>query len=305
MTIVGAGLAGLVAAHAMPRADIVEAGPRAPAGHKALLRFRSSTVGDLTGVEFRPVTVHKGIWYDLAWRSPSIQLANMYSRKVIDRIADRSIWSTEPVTRWIAPEDFYDRLLDSVGSRVHWNCPADFVTGAPFVSTAPMPVALDALSVDRTGVTFDRAPIRVRRFRVPDCDVYQTVYYPTPSHSLYRASITGDLLICEFTTSNAPEATHWWDDLLDSFQLHDWGLTPLDDVEQRYGKIKAIDEDVRRAYITKLTNDHGVFSLGRFATWRNILLDDVAHDISVVKRLINASHYERRLIAAGGSDNDR
>lgn len=303
MTIVGAGLAGLLAAHALPRARIVEMRARSGAEHKAVLRFRSPVVGEMTGIEFRPVTVRKGIWHEGQWREPNIQLANMYSQKVLWRIADRSLWSTESVTRWIAPEDFYGRLVDSLDNRIDWNTPATFDGPEAVVSTAPMHVALDAVGINTEGVEFAREPIHVRRFRVPACDVHQTVYFPTHRHGLYRASITGDLLTCEFMESMSQDTTLWWDELHQAFNLRDWPIVPLDDARQRYGKIAPIDDNTRRAFINRLTDEHNVFSLGRFATWRNILLDDVAHDISVVKRLINASNYERRLVAAGSGNN--
>jgi hypothetical protein len=49
----------------------------------------------------------------------------------------------------------------------------------------------------------------------------------------------------------------------------------------------------------RLTHEHNVFSLGRFATWRNILLDDVVDDIVQVKRLLKSSSaYDLRRAAA-------
>ena len=41
----------------------------------------------------------------------------------------------------------------------------------------------------------------------------------------------------------------------------------------------------------KMTVDHGVYSLGRFATWRNILLDDVVKDIDVIKSMMGQDKY--------------
>jgi len=36
---------------------------------------------------------------------------------------------------------------------------------------------------------------------------------------------------------------------------------------------------------------YNVYSLGRYATWRNILLDDVYHDINVIKQLMDSDGY--------------
>ncbi|WP_333981926.1 hypothetical protein, partial [Pseudomonas aeruginosa] len=63
--IVGAGLAGLIAAHRFPQAQIIDAAtPTSKERHNALLRFRSPVIGQLTGIPFREVTVHKAIYID-------------------------------------------------------------------------------------------------------------------------------------------------------------------------------------------------------------------------------------------------
>lgn len=299
--IVGAGMAGLIAAHLLPRHDIYERGPeRLDNPHKALLRFRSTAVADATGIEFRPVTVHKGIWLDGSWQEPTITNANMYSRKVIGRLSERSVWNLAPAQRWIAPEDFYERLVTGLGQRIHWDCAVSPVDAAlasePFITTAPMPATLSAVGIsDQPG--FKSAPIYVRRYRIVDADVHQTVYFPTNRHSLYRASITGDLLICEFTES-LDDNDDWLLDVYDAFSIHSMAAVAVEggksDVQQ-FGKVAPIDEGMRKALIMRLTTSFGVYSLGRYATWRNILLDDVVKDSLVIKRLITASDYERRM----------
>src|SRR5262245_20189064 len=59
MIIWGAGLAGLLAGTQFQTATIVEAGPEGMANHMAVLRFRTSAVGDATGIPFRKVKVYK------------------------------------------------------------------------------------------------------------------------------------------------------------------------------------------------------------------------------------------------------
>jgi len=293
-------MAGLIAAHLLPRHDIYERGPeRRDNPHKALLRFRSTAVADATGIEFRPVTVHKGIWLDGGWQEPNIANANMYSRKVIGRLAERSVWNLAPAQRWIAPEDFYERLVTGLGQRIHWGCavsPIDATLSEPFITTAPMPATLSAVGISEQPV-FNSAPIYVRRYRIVDADVHQTVYFPTNRHSLYRASITGDLLICEFTES-IDDNDDWLLDVYDAFSIHSTSAVAVEgdkpDVQQ-FGKVVPIDEGTRKALIMRLTTTFGVYSLGRYATWRNVLLDDVVKDSLVIKRLITASDYERRM----------
>lgn len=291
--IVGAGLAGLITAHAFPHMPVIEAQPEPREMHKALLRFRSRAVADLVGVAFKEVTVRKGIW-DNGWVAPNIASANRYAKKVTGRVLDRSIWNLDPAQRYIAPEDLYARLIDAVGNRIKWNTAANYASPPAdvVINTAPLHVVLEQLGYEMD-TKFERAGITVERMRVKGAAVYQTVYFPSPSTTLYRASMTGDMLICEFAGT---PSDGWMTDVLDAFGLRgDCEIEMLERVHQRYGKIVPIEEDLRRALVVKLTREHRIFSIGRFATWRNILLDDVVQDAAVVKRLINASAYDQHL----------
>lgn len=298
--IVGAGLAGLIAAHIFPRESIVEAAAQPLQAHKALLRFRTEAVSKVTGIPFKQVTVRKGIYYDDEFHQPNIQLANMYSRKCLGRIVgDRSIWSLDPVQRFIAPDDFYCQLLDAVGSRIQWGREIDFNLAkhceSPFISTAPLPVVLASLGEPvPADIEFVRAPITVARYHIEGCDAYQTIYFPSGEHSLYRASITGSMLICEFI--GEPD-TLGMSEMERAFDLCESSARPLEKVKQSYGKIAPIDTGIRKRLVHKLTVEHNIFSLGRFATWRNLLLDDVVDDAWIVKRLITQSEYDRQLHA--------
>jgi hypothetical protein len=73
----------------------------------------------------------------------------------------------------------------------------------------------------------------------------------------------------------------------------------LGSVEQKYGKISPVEDAVRKQLLFQLTHEHNIYSLGRFATWRNILLDDVVDDIGAIKKLLKAnSAYDVRRAAA-------
>lgn len=298
-TIVGAGLAGLLAAHAWPRFPVVEAAPEPRETHKAVLRFRNDSVSRLTGVEFKKVRVRKGIWSACAYRDPSIRLANMYAQKVLGTLAgDRSIWNLDPADRFIAPPDFYEQLVEATRDRVTWGTGADFSGRSRKISTAPLPVVLAAVGIV-PGVAFQRSPIQVVRATVPGAAVYQTVYFPDDDCLMYRASITGDQLILEATHAPEQEPGAWVPRALVNAQRA-FGLKDNIVVrnskphEQKYGKIASMEDATRKSLVFKLSHEHGVYSLGRFATWRNILLDDVVDDIAVIKRLLRASEYELR-----------
>lgn len=294
--IVGAGLAGLIAAHAWPQVPIVEASLKPREEHKALLRFRSDNVAKLTGIEFKRVTVRKGLWSRGAFCSPTIALANAYATKVVGYLAgDRSVWSLDPAERWIAPQSFYHQLLDNASGRIDWgnqidfNVPARGAVNRPILSTAPMPAVLSALGLGQP--EFRRASIDVLRYRVLNADVFQTVYFPDHDLNVYRASITGDLLIIEMVRHLTGDILAAMTDrdmaaVFGAFGINSDMLVFEDRSYQHYGKIVPLQDEVRKSILFKLTHNHGILSLGRFATWRNILLDDVVDDIAVIKRLL-------------------
>lgn len=298
--IIGAGLAGLIAANAWPASTILEAAPAPRALHRALLRFRSDAVANLTGIEFRKVRVHKGIWSEGRFVQPNIAVANRYAKKVVGRIAgERSIWNLEPVDRYVAPDTFYEQLVDAAHLRIFWQTKAEFSTmRAVNISTAPLPVALSELNI-ATELQFERAAITVVRCKVRGADVFQTIYFPDDETPMYRASITGDTLIIEaMTTEVSPK--DWLPRALvligrafstDVVQI-------VDTVDQKYGKIVPIADTDRKRLLFDLTQKHGIYSLGRFATWRNILLDDVVKDVHAIKKMMNSTPYDvRRAIA--------
>lgn len=296
--IVGAGLAGLVAGYAFPGVPITEAGGSELVPHRALLRFRSDAVSRLTGIPFRRVTVRKGIWSSGDYRAPNVRLANLYSRKCLDRVVgDRSIWNVEAVERWIAPEDLIEQMTEAMRGRISWGEPFNFGgrrndDRGSIISTAPLAHALEALELhptQRPGLV--RAKIWVKRYRVDCADAHQTVYFPDHFLKTYRASLTGSLLILELSSEAAP-GENWDKELALVAAAMGLGLEtlePLDEVVQRFGKIVPLPDEERRGWMARLTIEANIYSLGRFATWRNILLDDVVEDADVIRRMLRAS----------------
>lgn len=292
MLIVGAGLSGLISAHVFPQATVIEAAGRDKLEHKALLRFRSTAVADATGIEFRKVRVNKGLWHQGVPVQPSIRLANLYSHKVIGMLADRSIWNLDPSDRYIAPEDFISQLMDNCGSRIHFNTAYagnQAEENNPVISTMPMSLLAKILG-EKDLPEFKSAPIHITRYRVQNADVFQTIYFTDPSTPVYRASITGNLLIVE-SMGKIESADVLM--LLDAFGLHLLQIDTIDDTKQSFGKIAPIEDSWRKRFILRASVDHKIYSVGRFACWRNILLDEVVGDLAVVKRLIKLGHYNQ------------
>lgn len=312
MIIIGAGLSGLIAGALVPEAQIFEAAASLPHNHKALLRFRSPELGMALGIHMREVTVRKGV-VGMDWQTKNeatIPELNQYAQKVAGRVADRSIGDLRPVQRWIAPENLVELLEARCAGRisyshmltgVHDNCvvfdrneeEGSFSRVGPLVSTAPMRVNLAVCNVEHN-TEFKHAPIKVHRFRVPGADVNQTLYFPSPLTSIYRASITGDLLIVERLAEE-----YLWDE--EEFNLYKlkgcFGIAgeipPIDDSHrQPYGKIDPLPTELRRSLLLEMTVKSGLFSLGRFATWRNILLDDVLTDLRHIQAMAKYGSYD-------------
>jgi len=291
LTIVGAGFTGLLAAHAWPSARILEAAPSPMGTHKALMRFRSDAVARLTGIEFRKVTVRKGIFFDEKFVEPNLKVCNLYAQKVIGRTTDRSIWNIDSVERFVAPETFYEQLIDAVGSRIQWATPyepREAADSAPVISTAPLSIILEHHPVSellQKKIECNKAAIRVSRWRIPGADVFQTVYFPELFTPIYRASITGDILIVE-EVGNQPQSASPLTWVEAAFGIDARSLEPIDESKQSFGKVDELPALLRKQVLFELTAKHGIYSLGRFACWRNILLDDVVDDIAVIKRLL-------------------
>lgn len=307
-TIIGAGLAGLMSACVFKDASIIDAMPEPKESHKALLRFRDESVSILTGIPFKKVQVYKEVFEDgKCLPYCTNRAANLYAQKVTGNIAGRSIRNLESVARYVAPDDFYGQLLGRFKDRIAWNTPLDpgFVracvdNGHVLVNTAPLGTITKTIGVEVVGdFAFDKKAIHVDRYLLPEgSDVYQTVYFPEQNTSIYRASITGRMLIVESICSlNSAQQDEMYR-VCTAFGVNLGDLVKLDSVDQKYGKIVDLPRDVREAVLHELSNKYNIFSVGRFATWRNILLDDVVNDIYTVDRLVRSSGYGRSLLAS-------
>ena len=294
MIIIGAGLAGLMAGALDRRAHIFEKQSVVPHNHRAVLRFRDDKIARALDIPFRKVRVLKAVNRSLG----PIADANAYSKKVTGRIAPRSVMALDPVDRFIAPEDFIPRLVELVESRLTLSTELDgewlFDTKQhPILSTIPLPVMLRMAHIAHSREDFTFSSVRVFKFRVPNCDSFQTIYYPYADNLFYRASLTGNELLLESMDNNLSESAFNTsiERVLTDFQIED--AQPIAVDTQALGKIVPLPDAQRKALLMQLTVEHKVFSLGRYACWRNILLDDVFEDYYRVKKLMAMdNHYD-------------
>lgn len=303
IVIIGAGMAGLIAAHRFPQAQVIEASSYdqlVANSHKALLRFRSDAISELTGIPFRKVKVHKAIVtarYGMVDKC-NIHYANTYSKKVTGLVADRSIWNLSDTERWIAPEDFHRQMIDKLvlEDRIKFNVKlGEIDPDTSYINTAPLAVVMRLCGMEPPKLLQNATPINVRRVNLgPDVDVFQTIYYPEKSLSTYRASITGNVLIVESTLDDSIKMRA--ESVADDFGVDLPADFNVEEFTQRMGKIVDLPAEQRRAILYHLTREHNIYSIGRFAAHRNILLDDVVQDLESVAQLINSSEYSRNIM---------
>ena len=314
-TIIGAGMAGLLAGNMLRHYDpvIVEAQNRLPNNHSAVLRFRSSQVGDVLGIPFKKVLMIKN---SIPWKN-LIADALAYSDKNTGVLrSDRSITAGFVVDeRYIAPPDLIEqmarnlqlsfgiRMIESGNVNLRFECgteelPINHFKG-PFISTMPMPVLMQLLDYpekDKFNFNYEKG-VNIRA-KIERCDAYVSIAVPTPEEPFSRISITGDELIIECPrhekivephVSSIVDHVAW-----DYLGIVDARVSEVRAIPQTYAKIAPVDDIERKQFIHWATDEFNIFSLGRFATWRpKLQLDDLVNDVRLIDKWIrDNSRYE-------------
>jgi hypothetical protein len=287
MIIIGAGLSGLLAARRFAHLDplVIEKQLELPNNHAALLRFRTSIIANMTGIPFKEVEVSKALLNEdeEIVAIPTIRDMNAYSLKVLNYIYPRSIMNLKAGTRFIAPDNLIAQLSEKV--RFNFNMSAEGLSlQPPIISTIPMSTLMHLLNYPNIPC-FDYKPIWVANFILESIDTYQTLYLPYSNHNPYRISITGNKFIMEYMQE--PE------DIITDLKRYMYTIFGQElrygnDIvrKQTYGKIIPIDESIRRDFIFWASDKFGIYSLGRYACWRNILLDDLVNDLQRINGFV-------------------
>ena len=304
MLIYGAGLAGLLAANVFRRfvPTVCESQGKLPNNHGALLRFRTDRVGMASNIPFKKVKVQKAIKYDgKIITHPSIQLSNMYSQKVTGAVLDRSINNLDSVERYIAPWDLINMLSRNCGIEYNLPLTMEDITeangvGVPIISTIPMPVLMQIVKwKDIPKFPKQKIYTQTARIEETECSVNQTIYYPDPLTNHYRVSVVGDTVISEsIRNPDGSAGSNIMTILMEDFGIKPRKLVDIKDSSQEYGKIRPIDEQLRKQFIFEMTTKYNIYSVGRFATWRQLLMDDVVEDLQIIENFLEKnSDYSR------------
>jgi hypothetical protein len=307
MIIVGAGMAGLLAARMLSHRNPViwEKQSFLPNNHRAVLRFRTSQVGDILGIPFKKVNMIKDV---LPWQNP-IADSLAYSFKNTgayrsDRSVTRGLVSEE---RYIAPPDLISRMAEGV--KIEFEREYDHLdphaVGVPVISTMPMPVLVEHLNYDMAPDFHYRAGATITAL-IADCDAYVSLLVPRPNSLYSRVSITGNQLIVEVPFKGGNDAAiSQWAKELDANSIartagnlmgipDDGSLYAISGAKvQRYNKIIPVSDDSRKDFMFHATKHFDIYSLGRYATWRpGLLLDDLVKDIRLIDGWIGRSNYD-------------
>jgi hypothetical protein len=315
MIIIGAGMAGLLAG-GMIRDEpvtIYERAPSLPNNHSAVLRFRSSIVGDTLGIEFKKVKMMKAV---VPWRNP-VADSLAYSQKTNGTATLRSVMTADGsvADRFIAPENLIQLMADRVNGEFVYSAdvqPLKFDPEELVISTIPMPALMKLLNYAHVPEFKYVSGFNIN-CRLGHTDAYVSLYVPNPEYEFNRVSITGNKLTIEFAMPH--EHPSMIDKLLEIYEYNDSEVISsfIDDAlkmlgmesnhysdvsvkKQPYAKILPIDEGERRRFIVWASDTYNIYSLGRFATWRpGLLMDDVVDDVRKIRRIMKHGSYESRL----------
>lgn len=300
-------MAGLLAGYMMrdELESVYESQAEIPNNHSAVLRFKRSVVGDTLNIPFRKVSVLKAVQH----HANPVADAMTYSKKVAGKFNMRSIIDAHSqsgiVERYIAPDDLIPQMVERVGAEnimtgysvtkddlEHWRKRGDVI-----ISTMPMKSLIELLGLEVDTSVFNHRMIYTINVRLKNCDAYFTLYCPDPQVPFYRISMTGDNLIAESASGIMKTIESYAPFIYQATGIDLRNEIIIDDADinrQPFAKISHIPERLRCDTIMRLTDEFGIYSLGRYATWRpGLLLDDIVNDIYVIRKMIAGGESER------------
>lgn len=302
IAIIGAGIAGLIAEGAMLKTfgnDIAvfddKQSKGLSSGHKAVMRLRDTTIKEYVNCDLKKIKVQKGICHEgMIYDRPNLLLNNLYSLKAYGSLGDRSLYSLGGVDRYLISNirlNNINYIRERVGKVIEGMLILESLSEYPYdvcISTIPMPALIKMCGMPHMA-EFKYRPIYVTRGHLSiNSNVHQTLYFTDIDPSLpYRVTIQGRDIIAESMVG----ATNLYS------SMSYFGISPshidkdsIETYKQDFGKIEPIDDNLRRRILMELTDDFKIYSLGRFATWRSLRVDQVIEDIKKIILLIKVKH---------------
>lgn len=318
IVIIGAGVAGLIAAGAFSRDKENEICILDPKGapllsdHKALMRLRDDNIKNYLNCKLKKITVQKAVYHNgKLYTVPNILLNNLYSLKVYSSLGDRSLSTLGSVDRYLIKEIDIEQIKMLINKEtvssvkdfiVHTNASGTELVGEYqydcCISTIPMPTILQLVDCEKLDyarkINFAFSEIHVLTAELDfDSTVNQTIYFTHQSPNVpYRATIEGRKFIVE---SISPISRIGMNECTVAFGISHSSLTNVNEYVQPMGKIMPIDDFVRRRVMVDLTHNYKIYSFGRFSTWRPLRIDQIFDDLEKIRMLIkisNKKYYE-------------
>jgi NAD(P)-binding Rossmann-like domain len=285
INIVGAGMAGLLAANMLRRHDVIvyEKQKELPNNHSAVLRFKTPEVGEVLGIQFRKVNMVKTYIHYKNKVADSLS----YSMKCTGEYrSDRSIIDGTIVSeRYVAPPD----LIEQMSKNIEIKYGIEYIfkeKNLPIISTIPMPILMRMLHYEND-ITFKSTPGVVATATIEDCLAYVSILVPSPKEPYSRISITGDKLIVEYPGLEYITFESDISNVYDELGLYYGKIKNLKFNKQKYFKITEINDAERKKFLRWATVHYNIYSLGRYATWRpKLLLDDLVKDVRKIENWI-------------------
>lgn len=310
ITVVGAGLSGLIAANLLAAGGypfrVYEKQDALPDNHHSVLRFRSPALGEALGIPFRKVQTINAL---ACPPDNALKASLAYSQATTgtgrtDRSIARVVDGPKVWERWIAPEDFRERLLCRVRDRITTNTTVKFRPVPEWqdperiISTVPMQhMPLNGAAPH----VFPSIPQIVVTGVLSAVDAYGSLYNPAPSFksAWTRISVTGNRVAVEISKALLGEPSLPCSVAFAASVSHlGTGISEPKVWQSDNARILPINERWRKAFIMHLTDNYGVYSFGRFATWRpGLLLDDLLGDFRVITQMMDGerkAQYEAR-----------
>lgn len=308
--IIGAGIAGLLAAYSFAKegCEVVvleKKDGELKSDHSAVLRFRED-LRPFIMIPLDEVKLYKNIYHGGELHNTSnIYLNNLYSLKATGALRERSINNLKTEKRFIPPHNFYSLLIikcmdAGVTIKTGYEVTKEDLVEEGWdgtIVTIPLPVTLKMLGIEND-ITFSSNSIDTWTYQLDDyfnSNVHQTVYFPTRDYMnpAYRISILGDRVIAELNSAKLDPNKRDIEAKIKLQMKYAFGidLTASDSGEfktQPLGKLINIDEETRKDLLFNITDKFGIYTLGRFATWREgIMTPDVKRDIIKIRQWIN------------------